>query len=69
MKIKFTQIKELYDFLKITQGINGKVILKQGHYTVDGSSILGLFALNLLEPITLEVDNNDYNQFAQYEVQ
>lgn len=69
MKIKFTQIKELYDFLKITQGISGKVILKQGHYAVDGSSILGLFALDLLEPITLEVDNNDYSQFAQYEVQ
>lgn len=67
MKIKFTQIKELYDFLKITQSINSKVILKQGHYTVDGSSILGLFALDLLEPITLEVDNNDDSQFAQYE--
>ena len=68
MKIKFTEIKELYDFLKITQSINSKVILKQEHYVVDGSSFLGLFALNLLEPITLEVDNNDYSQFAQYEV-
>lgn len=68
MKIRFTQIKELYNFVSLAQCQTGKVTLMQGNYVVDGKSALGLFSLNLLEPVTLVMDNGNYKMFEDFKV-
>ena len=38
---------------------NGSVIVEHNEYTVSGRSILGMFSLNLSEPVTLRVNIPD----------
>ena len=38
---------------------NGSVIVEHNEYTVSGRSILGMFSLNLSEPVTLKVNIPD----------
>ena len=47
---------------------NGSVIVEHNEYTVSGRSILGMFSLNLSEPVTLKVNipdtETDFNEKA-----
>lgn len=52
MEITLNTIERLKKFVNIALNFNnGKIIVRQGIYTVDGTSMLGLLSLNLLEPI------------------
>lgn len=57
-KINLDEIKKAKDFVSVAQSMDGEVILKQGYQTVDGSSILGIFTLNLLEDIDCNIKTN-----------
>ena len=49
------------EFVNITQDYPWEILLKSGKYVVDAKSILGIFSLDLSEPITVEIyeDNCD----------
>ena len=51
--IKIKEINDVYKLVNILVGFEGDVDLESGRYKVDGKSILGIFSLDLRQPIKL----------------
>ena len=51
--IKLREINDVYKLVNILVGFEGDVDLESGKYKVDGKSILGIFSLDLRQPIKL----------------
>lgn len=66
MDIKLTLISDIYDFLEIAQKHPSEVKLFQGNYSVDGKSILGVFALNLKEKFLCVAGDGNYEDFKEF---
>ena len=66
MDIRFVLISDIYNFLDVAQKHSSEVRLFQGNYSVDGKSILGIFALNLRDKIWCVVEDGDYSGFEQF---
>lgn len=54
--IKLKEINDVYKLVNILVGFEGDVDLESGKYKVDGKSILGIFSLDLRQPIKLTYD-------------
>lgn len=67
MEIKLNLVSEVYEFVEAAQKHSSEIKLSQGSYTVDGKSMLGIFVLNLREPIKCVVANGDYDSFEKFE--
>ena len=61
-KIRLSTIAEVRDFVNIVTAFDGDVDLVSGKYTVDGKSIMGIFSLDLLDPITVNVEDKDADE-------
>ena len=61
MKIKLFTIQEVREFVNMVILADFEVDLVQGRYIIDAKSIMGIFSLDLLSPITLVAhsDNAD----------
>ncbi len=76
MEIKLDTIKDINDFVNICSKCHDSEIdIKQGKYVVDGKSILGIFSLNLLEPVKVIIDSEKdsskisfYNNIEKWKV-
>lgn len=55
MKIRLLTIEDVYDFVKKCEKYSAEIIASQGGYSVEGTSLMGMFSLNLLSPINIEV--------------
>ena len=55
MEIRLKTINDAYDFVNKCEKYSLEVIASQGDYGVDGTSLMGIFSLNLLVPIKIEV--------------
>lgn len=53
MKIALSNVHDIRDFVNEVILAPYEVDLVQGRYTVDAKSIMGIFSLDLLSPITL----------------
>ena len=53
MKIMLTRVQDIRDFVNIVILEDFEVDLVQGRYTIDAKSIMGIFSLDLLSPITV----------------
>ena len=53
VKIHLREINDVYKLVNVLVGFEGDVDLESGRYKVDGKSILGIFSLDLREPIKL----------------
>ncbi len=51
--IKLAQIDDVYTLVNTLVAYDGDVDLESGRYKVDGKSLLGIFSLNLREPVKL----------------
>ena len=51
--IHLKEINDVYKLVNILVGFDGDVDLESGRYKVDGKSILGIFSLDLRQPIKL----------------
>lgn len=58
-KIHLREINDVYKLVNILVGFDGDVDLESGRYKVDGKSILGIFSLDLREPIKLIYDGEN----------
>ena len=47
--------QKVKEFVAITQDCPYEILLKSGKYIVDAKSILGIFSLDLSQPITVEI--------------
>jgi len=57
--IKLSTIADVRDFVNAVAAFDGEVDLSSGRYVVDGKSIMGIFSLDLLSPITMTVQSGD----------
>ena len=53
IKIKLTNVQDIRDFVNYVILCDYEVDLIQGRYVIDAKSIMGIFSLDLLSPITL----------------
>ena len=53
VNIHLKEINDVYKLVNILVGFEGDVDLESGRYKVDGKSILGIFSLDLRQPIKL----------------
>ena len=58
-KIRLSSIQDVRDFVDIVTRHDIEVDLISGRYIVDGKSIMGIFSLDLLNPITLNAHSDD----------
>ncbi len=59
LNIQLKEINDVYKLVNILVGFDGDVDLESGRYKVDGKSILGIFSLDLRQPIKLTYDQED----------
>lgn len=61
VNIKLSTIEDVKNFVNILTRFNGDADLSSGKYVVDAKSIMGIFSLDLANPITLTIhsDNAD----------
>ncbi len=52
-KIMLSNVQDIRDFVKDVIMTDYEVDLVQGRYVIDAKSIMGIFSLDLLSPITL----------------
>ena len=64
-KIRITTIAEIRDFVNIVVGFDGEVDLISGRYVVDAKSIMGIFSLDLLQPITVQTDSENAEELFE----
>lgn len=59
IKISLEMAQRVKEFVNVTQDYPCEILLKSGKYVVDAKSILGIFSLDLSNPVTVEVyDDN-----------
>lgn len=58
-KVKLNDIEDVKKFVGATSKCAADTTVKSGRYVVDAKSIMGMFSLNLAEPITLEIDADE----------
>ena len=63
MQIKLTNIQDVRDFVNLVVLIDYEVDLAQGRYIIDGKSIMGIFSLDLLSPITVVAHTDAADEF------
>ena len=73
MKIVLNTVDNVKKFVLECEKYEGDIDVRQGRYVVDGKSMLGLYSLNLIEPVTVTMDGTDdekmkfYNNIRQWE--
>ena len=61
--IKFVTIADLYKFVAIATKYPFDVVLKSGHYNVDGKSLMGMYCLDLMHDIELTAHTDGGEEF------
>lgn len=62
MKIRLNTITDVTCFVNAnTKYYEGNIDVKQGRQIIDGKSILGIFSLNLIEPIEVCITTENKN--------
>ena len=59
VKISLEMAQRVKEFVNVTQDYPYEILLKSGKYVVDAKSILGIFSLDLSQPIVVEVYAED----------
>ncbi len=72
IEIKLTSIQDIRNFVDTVTKYNMDIDLSSGRYIVDAKSIMGIFSLDLLNPITLTAHSDDTTalmaELEQYKV-
>lgn len=53
VKIRLSSIEDVRNFVEVVRQYEGDIDLASGRYVVDAKSIMGIFSLDLMNPITL----------------
>ncbi len=64
VKIRLSSIQDVRSFVDIVTKHNIDVDLSSGRYVVDAKSIMGIFSLDLLNPITLSAQTENEAEAA-----
>lgn len=55
MKIKFSTLEKVNEFIKLAQSANADVFVKYKSLFIDGSSVMGMYSLDFSEVFELKV--------------
>lgn len=64
-KIKLTNVQDIREFVNYVILCDYDVDLIQGRYVIDAKSIMGIFSLDLLSPITLVAHSENANALME----
>ena len=59
VSIRLTTIPQVQTFINTVSRFTSDIDLSSGKYVVDAKSIMGIFSLNLMQPITLTAEGAD----------
>ena len=59
IKISLEMAQRVKEFVNITQDYPYEILLKSGSFIVDAKSILGIFSLDLGQPVIVEAYSDD----------
>ena len=62
VRIRLSTIADVRDFVNIVSKSDVDIDLQSGRYVVDGKSIMGIFSLDLLSPITLTAHSDEADE-------
>ena len=62
VKVKLASIQDVRNFVDTVTKFNIDIDLSSGRYVVDAKSIMGIFSLDLLNPINLTALTNDADE-------
>ena len=65
VNIKLTSIQDVRDFVNVVTSQTIEIDLVSGRYTVDAKSIMGIFSLDLLNPIQLIAHSDDCDDLME----
>ncbi len=65
VKIALTTIPQVQNFVNTIYRFSSEADLSSGKYVVDAKSIMGIFSLNLLAPVTLTVNGADEDELLE----
>ena len=70
--VQLSTIADIRDFVNLVTACDFEVDLASGRYVVDAKSIMGIFSLDLMNPLTMTVHSDDCDDFmakiAKYQV-
>ena len=62
LKIKLNTVNDVKNFVQICEGYRKcSIDVKQGRWIIDGKSMMGIFSLNLTEPLKVIIDYENDN--------
>ena len=59
VKVRLSSIEAVRDFVEAVRKYDFEIDLSSGRYVVDAKSIMGIFSLDLMKPITMTVHNDN----------
>ena len=59
VKIRLSSIEDVRNFVELVRQFEGEIDLSSGRYVVDAKSIMGIFSLDLMNPIELTAQTDD----------
>ena len=65
IQISLQMAQKVKEFVSITQDCPHEVLLKSGKYVVDAKSILGIFSLDLSQPIIVEIYSDACDEWLE----
>ena len=63
IKIKLSNVQDIREFVNVVILADYDVDLVQGRYVIDAKSIMGIFSLDLLSPISLVAHSDNTDKF------
>ena len=65
LKIQLTSIADVQKFVNAVTRFNGDVDLQSGRYLVDAKSIMGIFSLDLTQPVDMLVHSDNADELIK----
>lgn len=59
-------ISKVKQFVHITEEFESEIDVISGRYTVDAKSIIGLFSLNILEPLIVRINSENEEEIKSF---
>jgi len=59
VKVRLSSIEAVRDFVDAVRKYEAEIDLASGRYVVDAKSIMGIFSLDLMNPITMTIHKDD----------
>ena len=64
--IKLNSIEKVKDFVSRVSTFDCDVDILYGRYIIDGKSIMGIFSLDLTNPVTVLIHTDDYDELKLF---